>query len=588
MRVFGDRILRTSGADVLARLRDDLRRVAALPPGLARHSLLVALLIDAGMLAQALADTRFEATGIDAVDGDDDAMALTSALARCCTRSWTTGFRARGRLPLALLARCEARRDDRPLSLKVPEGYAFYALYPELHAEAALRCRSSAPRWRVVGLRSIGTSLAAMVAAGLGAPPPRSLRPVGHPFDRQIVATAVRRVDRGTAFAIVDEGPGLSGSSMAAAARWLRAAGVPTDRLHFFPGHAGAPGPQADAAVRALWATIPGRHRGFDAGILQAPAVAHRLATWVEGLVGPLLAPLKAIGGGGWRGLQARADGAPVPPAHPWQERLKYLAFTREGTWLVKFAGLGRAGERAFARARALGAAGFTPAPAGWCHGFLVERWRDDLRPLPARLPAAARAGLIGRVGDYLAFRARNFPARADDGASVEVLLAMTRDHAEAALGAGAGGRCTALERAFRDRAPALRRVETDNRMHRWEWLAGASLLLKTDAVDHAAAHDLVGCQDIAWDVAGAQVELGLTPAEVGTLVERVRRQGVAVEASLVGLLRPCYLAFQWGHFALAVESAAGAGEADRKALVTARERYREALRTALRAGPGG
>ncbi|UST55956.1 hypothetical protein NF681_18975 (plasmid) [Comamonadaceae bacterium OTU4NAUVB1] len=88
--------------------------------------------------------------------------------------------------------------------------------------------------------------------------------------------------------------------------------------------------------------------------------------------------------------------------------------------------------------------------------------------------------------------------------------------------------------------------------------------------------------------MAGAQVELGLTPAEVGTLVERVRRQGAAVEASLVGLLRPCYLAFQWGHFALAVESAAGAGEADRKALVTARERYREALRTALRAGPGG
>ena len=58
----------------------------------------------------------------------------------------------------------------------------------------------------------------------------------------------------------------------------------------------------------------------------------------------------------------------------------------------------------------------------------------------------------------------------------------------------------------------AVRRVETDNRLHAWEWLhTPDGRLLKTDALDHHAGHDLIGCQDITWDIAGATVELDLS-----------------------------------------------------------------------------
>lgn len=584
MQVYGGGGRRKAGAEVIAQMRHDMQHAAAMRPGLLRHSLLVTLLIDAGMLAQGTADARLEAAREDTACGEEDTMALTTALARCCSASWCSGFEACGPLPFELLARCESSVADRLLVLRVPEGYAFYALYPELYGEAARRCEHMATHWQVIGLRSIGTSLAAMVAVALGAPVPRSLRPVGHPFAREIAATSLQCIDETTAFAVVDEGPGLSGSSMAAAGRWLQEAGVTMNRLHFFPSHPGPPGPEASTHVRKLWASVSRQHVGFEEGVCTALRTEHQLRSWVETLVGPLVAPLQDIGNGQWRTFQVREEGELPPPAHPWQERLKYLAFSSDATWLVKFVGLGRMGDRALLRARALAAAGFTPALAGLRHGFLVERWRDDLRPLPARLPTAQRTALLMRIGDYLAFRSRNFPACTDSGASMECLLDMTRCNATEALGAAAGERCESLERSFQHAAADVVRVETDNRMHRWEWLAGPSLLLKTDAVDHAAAHDLVGCQDIAWDVVGAEVEWGLTSVELRTIAARAAQQGAHMEMSLVALLRPCYLAFQWAHFAMAVNAANASG---RTALAAERDRYRRALCIVLETGPG-
>jgi len=53
--------------------------------------------------------------------------------------------------------------------------------------------------------------------------------------------------------------------------------------------------------------------------------------------------------------------------------------------------------------------------------------------------------------------------------------------------------------------------------MHAWEWVVVDGTFVKTDAVDHHAAHDLVGCQDLAWDIAGASHELGLELDELAT-----------------------------------------------------------------------
>ena len=51
------------------------------------------------------------------------------------------------------------------------------------------------------------------------------------------------------------------------------------------------------------------------------------------------------------------------------QERRKYRLRAGGGDWLLKFVGLGDAGEDAYRRAQMLGDAGFSPRPAGLRHG---------------------------------------------------------------------------------------------------------------------------------------------------------------------------------------------------------------------------
>jgi hypothetical protein len=96
--------------------------------------------------------------------------------------------------------------------------------------------------------------------------------------------------------------------------------------------------------------------------------------------------------------------------------------------------------------------------------------------------------------------------------------------------------------------------------MHAWEWLQTSDgRLLKTDALDHHAAHDLIGCQDPAWDIAGAKVEFDLSGDELTELCkvfERVAQRPVS--RTLLASYEVCYDAFQLGHWSLAAESLAG------------------------------
>jgi hypothetical protein len=71
--------------------------------------------------------------------------------------------------------------------------------------------------------------------------------------------------------------------------------------------------------------------------------------------------------------------------------------------------------------------------------------------------------------------------------------------------------------------------------------------------VDQAWGHDLIGCQDIAWDIAGAVVEFGLSRQAVGRLVRRVEEHaGSAVSPEAVALMQLCYCAFQAGLWSFA------------------------------------
>lgn len=75
---------------------------------------------------------------------------------------------------------------EEPIRIRRPEGYAHYALYPESFLEAALRSGLTSETV-VIGVRSIGVGLGALVAAALGSRPAYSLRPTGDPFRRHVL-----------------------------------------------------------------------------------------------------------------------------------------------------------------------------------------------------------------------------------------------------------------------------------------------------------------------------------------------------------------------------------------------------------------
>jgi hypothetical protein len=555
MLVYGDIVRTRTAAEALAEVGADLERAAG-ADGLERHALLVAALIGLGELAQAVADGEFEDRGQDAPSPAQATLAeALVTIARAVQRSWHGGGGEPVRLePPAI--------PDRPLSLRQPEGYAFYALYPETYLEAARGLPPGAD-WRVVGVRSIGTSLAAVVAAALQAPPPITVRPVGHPFDRRLSLTQelLARLSPEARVAVVDEGPGLSGSSFGAVLDTLEAQGVPPARIHVFPSHGGDLGPQAPQERRARWARANRHAVGFDDVILP------RLRGWAADLLGGAAAPLEDISGGAWR----RGPEAGWPPANTFQERRKFLHHSAGGVWLLKFAGLGRIGERKLARARTLHAAGFAPEPAGLLHGFLAERWTPHAAPPEGEPP----------LTEYLSLRSR-FEAPPEAGASAEALLRMAQVNTAEALGAAAAEPLHRFEGPLPALQARIRRVETDNRLHAWEWIAAPTGgWLKTDGLDHHAAHDLVGSQDIAWDVAGAEAEFDLD----ADAVERLRRQ-VGADAALLAFYRPCYLAFQLGAYAMAADAHAGWPE-EAARLETRRRQYQDRLARLLVDGLG-
>lgn len=574
MLVYGD-VKRQVTIEAQRRLIEGkLGMAARLDRGLERHAALVSAFIGASELVQSMIDAEFHRRGCDAPSRVHECgMRYLTGLAGCIRQSWHGG--ADERLPpSSLLDEICGSHGARLLSIKEAEGYAFYALYPEAVLEAARRS-GLGPRTRVIGIRSIGAGLSALVAAALEAPLPITVRPVGHPFQRELCidpALAQSLVsDAVEAYAIVDEGPGLSGSSFGAVADWLEAHGVSPDRIHFFPSHSGDLGPQASEHHRERWRKAA-RHVVPTDDVLLQPSRGFLSA--LEAMIGPLEAPLDDISGGAWRTLRL-PDERDWPAANLQQERRKFLARTRTGTWLVKFAGLGAAGEQKLETAMTLHQGGHMARPLGYCHGFIVEPWRH--RALTLQHAPLRREELVKQVGRYLAFRANHLPSTGS-GASLDELAEMACHNAEQALGSSAS---TILRHALSP-SPGIeakvRRVRTDNRMHAWEWLVEDGRLVKTDALDHSATHDLIGQQDIAWDVAGAVVELDLSDEEKRSLCEILREAtGRPIDLELFALLNLCYLAFQMGAFTMAARTHGGQSEAHR--LQSMAERYAARLR---------
>lgn len=587
MRVYGDQVRSANPRAEITDLQARLATLHAPGPPIERHARLAALFIAASELAQGLADAAMTAAVGDVRTPEQDIAAeLLMALARALLASWA-------RLADASAERWESqaisaafdRLADLPLPpsvrLKTAEGHAFYALYPEAYAQAAEQLSGGADAV-VLGVRSIGLGLAAMAAAALGAEPPISVRPVGPPFERRLqLAPALEAELRARAdrpFVVADEGPGLSGSSFGAVADALERLGVPRARIGFLPGHGGALGPQASSAHRARWAEAERPCVGFDALVLNASSPGHRLEGWFADLTGGALATLRDLSGGGWRALR-HAREADWPAVDAFQERRKLLLEAGGQAWLLKFAGLGAAGERAFDQGRRLEIAGFSPAVRTLRYGFTATPWLADATPL--QLDPRYRRTFAAHLGRYLGWRGAHLPAPASAGASLDALREMLRVNAMEALGEAAAN-ASALDPELWAAAPPLRRVWTDNRLHAREWLTTADgRWLKTDAVDHAAGHDLIGAQDVAWDVAGACVEFDFDDEERRVLLDALR-EAAPVEPALAALLEPAYLAFQLGACSMAADAHGGWRE-EQSRLRRAADGYRDRLAARLR-----
>src|SRR5262249_21659398 len=123
-----------------------------------------------------------------------------------------------------------------------PEGFSYYGLNPLDFADLAKSMVSGlCLPVAVIGIRSVGPTLAAMVSAVLrnaGLSAGRiTVRPEGEPYHRTTRFTSEQEnwlrscLEKGGDFVIVDEGPGFSGSTFLSVACALENLGVPGPRI---------------------------------------------------------------------------------------------------------------------------------------------------------------------------------------------------------------------------------------------------------------------------------------------------------------------------------------------------------------------
>jgi hypothetical protein len=447
--------------------------------------------------------------------------------------------------------RIEALSVPSRLRASVPEGYAYYALDPAAYADLVDQLGPLHSRVLVIGVRSIGTSLGAIVCEALlarGALASRiSVRPEGHPWARTLRWSAQERAlverarDAEAQFIVVDEGPGLSGSTFLSVADALSELGIASSRIALFCSHAPDPArlTAEDAATR--WA----RYRSYAARGLHSAAPQDR-----------------DLSAGAWRKRVFGADPLRWPASWIQLERIKWLS--EDGRSLDKFEGLPPYCEAPSARASALEQAGYGPALQCCRRGFLRFEWIEG---------RAARSGdldrsVIAELARYCAFRSRSFAVADADPAPI---IRMLRANIQEAFGLDVG-----------EQIPIA--IETpiipDARMQPHEWcFSSGGRLIKFDGHAHGDGHLLPGPTDVCWDLAGAIIEWEMDPSHRDALVaEFERAAGARVRSRLDGFL-VAYAALRVAEMSLALLGAA-APEALR--LSRARARYARQLERLL------
>jgi hypothetical protein len=524
--VFREGRISIPGNNLRRDLEESVRALESEP--LSREKVLSALL-RAGELETALADIGW--THLLAAIRMTDALAAMMWPSSKAAHQLHASARDLFRLPFPELLR-----------VSPAEGFAYYALHPVDFVNLAYSVAEESTNAAIIGIRSIGTTLSALVMAALTARGRRceriSLRPGGHPYDRttRFTPAQLRWIARQRAgcatFLVVDEGPGRSGSSFLSVGEALVGAGVSTNQIIFLGSRQVDPQQlcAADAVLR--WS----RFRFFS----PEKAFCQRF----EGY--------RCLGMGYWRPLFL-PDQASWPPAWPHMERLKFLSPDQRR--LFKFEGFGHYGQQILDRAKQLESAGFSCSAEDAGDGFLCY---PILPGAPARR-SELTADLLERMAHYCAFRAKEFPVAPRDPSQLPDMLRFNLSQEfdeELAHSVNA------------DLLAASTPVVTDGRMQPHEWVRGFDgKIVKIDAYSHGDDHFFPGPTDIAWDLAGAMVEWQMRQDAEDSLIARFHRLTGDNPSHRLPLFRLAYSVFRLAYCRMALSAV---GEAVEKFLLRA------------------
>ena len=541
MYVFRDGRRRVSGRELLHALMVELRQLTAQATG--DH--LISALIRAAELESAIADSP---------DFSAECLAATASATDAIARAFL--LRQRLAQPEQLIATLAALAVPGALWSSPLEGFAYYGLHPRSYADLAAALPTPG-QVAVIGIRSIGCALSAVVLAALRArgvfAERTSVRPAGHPFNRKTQLSPAQRqwlakFQSSSEYLICDEGPGLSGSSFLSTADAVIEAGAEAASIHFLCSRFVQP--------ELLRARDGARRWG-------------RFRSHVISFLHHLEEPGHWIGSGDWRSHplvvngNGRGEGAePLPAVWTHMERAKFIS--RDGQRLYKFEGFGHYGDRAQRIAQFLAEHKFAPrllkhSPNGFaCYEFVNARHATAVQLSESSLR---------RFAAYCDLRQRSCSAPPAANVDPEMTVA---------------GMCAAnLREAFGREAdfcsllPLERPVLSDSRMMPHEWLiTDSGSLLKVDGASHGDDHFFPGPCDIAWDLAGLIVEWGLSSQAADFMCNEYRRlSGDSPAARLPGYIL-AYSLFRMGYCQMAAEALAGTAEAP--GLEAASASYRE------------
>ncbi|HEX9014536.1 MAG TPA: hypothetical protein VF960_00875 [Chloroflexota bacterium] len=561
------------------------------------HPRLVAADIALGELFQAVADEQFPDQ--DGATWETDLLGGASiALGRAIFQSYRA-LRSSAPSTTALLCTVHEAAEavarvaslDLPgkLTVKIPEGYAFYSLFPEMYFASAERIvaeKGDGKSFLAIGIRSIGTSLAGLVAgAFLEAGRPagvETVRPRGHPFDRRLnldrsLLDRLASVSGDTVFVVVDEGPGLTCSSFISVTTALEKLGVSGERIVVASAWRGVPSIYASAEARSGWESRRVYYTDASQAFEQWTALIPFVETEVRGIGvrGDRPRPrdrwvVRDISYGRWRERCYDSE-RDWPAIHRPAERTKLLltseacyahpgmvsqrspveAAPPEKSIFAKFVGLGEYGRAKLERATRLAQAGFAPPVLGLAYGFLLQDFVPG-RPLDA---ADLSDDIVRRLARYYAFVGREFALT--PAPRFDQLAEMMAFNVSTALDIDAG-RLVEYWRPWKAAIDSQPLVLLDGRPFPHEWLevnmAGGTSYLKTDGADHCLDHTLVGEQSILWDIGGACEEWKMSPERVSLLIDSWEADtGDCSGRQLLDFYRTAYLAFRTAelHYAI-------------------------------------